>query len=143
MDNHIYDNQLRKITKQEVRLSNGRFGGMKHGMMKIYVNNKLGYIDSLGNISISGVYVEGHHFYEGNCTGVQLNGTWDFISSEGQKLTAMKFDSVHHFGSYNKCNYIVVKDGKNGCFINDKLLFEPQFEKILVDEDAGLIYRRE
>ncbi len=147
IDRHIYDSSFQRKTKEEVVYVPERLSGLRNGMIKVRVKDsliwdKIGYLDSLGNMKVEGIYDEGDHFYEEKCTAVRSNGKWSFINTNGKKQTSREFDSVAHFGSFDNCNYIVEKDDLYGCFIGDKLLYEPQFEKLIVDQNQVLIYKK-
>ena len=116
IDGHLYDRKLNKKTSHIVRLAHEQFDGMENGMMKVYVNNKLGYIDSLANMKISPIYDAGDHFYDEGCTAVKKDGKWGFVRSNGEAITEMTYDEVSHFDSFNKCNYLLMKDSLYGCF---------------------------
>ena len=142
IDGHLYDKEINKKTTDVVRLSYEQFSGMHIGMLQIYVDNQLGYVDSLGNMKIAPYYDEGSHFHEEDCASVKKDGKWGFINSNNEPISAMIYDKVSHFGSYNKCNYITTKGDLYGFVKGNKVVFEPQFQEIIVGTDESITYRK-
>ncbi len=142
IDGHLYDKDINKKTTEAIRFSYKSFSGMYSGMMQIYVDNKLGYVDSLGEQKIAPYYDDGSHFYEEGCASVKKDEKWGFINSNNEPITPLIYDEISHFGSMVNCNFITTKDDLHGYVKGDKVVFEPQFEEILVGTDESLIYRK-
>ena len=142
MDGHIYDKELNRKTTDKVSLGNGIFSKMRNGMLKVYVNGKIGYLDSLGNMKIPAAYDDGAHFYKTGCTIVKKGDKWGFIKDNNELLTAFIYDSKLHFGSFDECNYLIVRDSLYGYFSGDRVVLEPQFQELIVGEDRSLLYRK-
>lgn len=99
------------------------------GLLKVTKNDKVGYVDSVGNVTIPFIYEEGKNFHENGVTAVKKNGKWGFINADNKLLTDFTFDKVKHDGGPPKeCQYEVVKEGSYGFFKLDKLVVPPEYE---------------
>jgi len=143
VDGFIYDAEFRKVNKEKVTVKDASFHGMENGLMKVYRDKNLGYMDSLGKMKIPFMYDEGDHFYEEKNTAVTLDGKWGFIDQLNNKLTDIVFDTVMHYGSLRNCNYIIKQENLSGVFKGNELLVEPSFDEIIVYGQSNLIFRKD
>ena len=78
------------------------YSGSKSGLIKLSVNEKIGFINLNGEILVKPVYEEVEYFKEGVCP-VSINGYWGLINDQGKEIVPPSFKRVlpHKWGKLN------------------------------------------
>jgi len=71
-------------------------GEFHEGLVSVRLNDKWGYVDSIGNEVIPLKYEEARNFSE-NLAPVKLNGKWGFIDKTGKEIIPFKYDNAISF----------------------------------------------
>jgi hypothetical protein len=77
------------------------------------MKNRMGFIDSLGNVVLPPVYESAHEFSEGLCA-VRMNGLYGFINASGKVIIPYQFDYATQFNE----GLALVFHGKKPLFIH-------------------------
>ena len=71
-------------------------GSFSEGLAEVELNDKWGFIDTMGNVVIPLKYDNAGFFSEG-LAGVELDGKYGFVDTTGKEVVPLKYDSVNKF----------------------------------------------
>jgi len=101
------------------------------------VNEKWGFVDKLGKISVNPQFSNVDNFSEGKCAVSNDDGKWGYIDKSGNLIIPYQFNSAQ---SFHAGKAIVRLSAKVGVITLDgKYYINPQFQNMIYDNDLYLI----
>jgi len=101
------------------------------------VNEKWGFVDKSGKISVNPQFSNVENFSDGKCAVSNEEGEWGYIDKSGNLIIPYQFNNAQ---SFHNGKAIVRSLAKVGVITSDgKYFINPQFQNMVYDDDRYLI----
>jgi hypothetical protein len=92
--NDTENNEVTKVGNLELEVQD--ISDFSDKLARVKINNKYGYIDTLGNIKIDCIYEDAYNFSE-ELAAVEKDDKWGFIDTDGNVVIDFKYKKVTSF----------------------------------------------